>query len=122
MLPLSVENIIYSYVRQFNCLKFKKINKEIRHALTLCHECDEYKLILSRCQICCDDYCISCTYNNHYYINGKVYFNNNVIHCLPCQDNLCCQDYDDYDQNYDRSYDDYYQSQETDFHQLRYLN
>jgi len=102
MLPVIIENIIYSYIRQVNCLKFKKINKEIKNQLILCHECDKYKLVLSRCRKCCDDYCISCTYNNHYYVNGKVYFNNNVIHCLYCQD---------------ESYEDYYNHQQEDYYE-----
>ena len=93
MLPLIIENMIYSYIRQVNCVKFKKINKEIRHALTLCHECDEYKLIMSRCRRCADDYCISCTYKNHYYVNGKIFFNNNIIHCLYCSEEIICEDY-----------------------------
>ena len=84
MLPLEIENIIYSYHKDLECLKYKEINEELTEVLLLCRECDEYKLTMMRCKICSDDYCISCTYKNHYYINGKEYFNNHEIHCLPC--------------------------------------
>lgn len=102
MLPLVIENIVYSYLKDLECLKYKEINEELTEVLLLCRECDEYKLTMMRCKICSDDYCISCTYKNHYYINGKEYFNNHEIHCLPCQDSFCLEDYDDsdYSNNY----------------------
>ena len=105
MLPLVIENIVYSYLRQVSCLKNKKINDEIEDKLTLCQECQEYKIIIMRCNICHDDYCISCTYKNHYYINGKEYLNNNIIHCLHCQDSLCLEDYDSYYGEGEEEYD-----------------
>ena len=116
MLPLVIENIIYSYLKEVSCLKNKKINEEIYDRLTLCQECQEYKLIIMRCRICSDDYCISCTYKNHYYINGKEYFNNNIIHCLRCQDDLCLEDYEsDYGDD-DDFYDDFYDECTNRFH------
>tara|TARA_B110001454_G_C12721186_1_gene434766 strand:- start:3280 stop:3636 length:357 start_codon:yes stop_codon:yes gene_type:complete len=94
MLPLVIENIVYSYLKDLECLKYKKINEELTEVLLLCRECDKYKLTMMRCKICSDDYCISCTYKNHYYINGKEYFNNHEVHCLHCQDSFCLEDYE----------------------------
>ena len=102
MLPLVIENIIYSYLRQVSCLKNKKINDEIKDNLTLCEECQEYKVIMMRCTMCFCDFCVCCTYKTHYYINGKEYFNNYIVNCQDCHDSLCCQDYD-----YDSQYDEY---------------
>jgi hypothetical protein len=89
MFSKPIENIIYSYIRQVNCLKNKKINIEIKQNLELCNECNEHKLILNYCELCNDNYCISCTYKNQYYINKTEYLNNNIIYCSCCQDDIC---------------------------------
>jgi hypothetical protein len=105
MLPLVIENIVYSYLKDLECLKYKEINEELTEVLLLCRECDEYKLTMMRCKMCSDDYCISCTYKNHYYINGKEYFNNNIIYCLDCQNSL--EDYESYYEVDNIMFDDY---------------
>jgi hypothetical protein len=68
MFPLEIESIIYSYLKEFESLKYKEINEEIKNNLILCEECQEYKLMMN-CSLCYEDFCLSCTYKYYYHIN-----------------------------------------------------
>jgi hypothetical protein len=89
MLPLEIESIIYSYVKELESLKYKEINEEIKNNLILCEECQEYKLMMN-CSLCYEDFCLSCTYKcctykYYYYIyKNKQEKINRTNCCLKC--------------------------------------
>jgi hypothetical protein len=81
MLPFEIEKIIYSYHKDLECLKYKKINEEIqsyekerRNKKDRRFFCDECNNWIQYSHLLRLNACISCKYKNHYIIDDKYKF------------------------------------------------
>jgi hypothetical protein len=82
MLPKSLKQIIYSYIRDVNSIQYEKINKEIKDMVKLCAYCNSYKIVKICCRKCLNDCCLSCIYYT-------TFINSNLNLRYICRDNIC---------------------------------
>jgi hypothetical protein len=92
MLPESLKQIIYSYVRDVNSIKNKNINEEMKDNIRLCIHCNKYKLIQKTCIVCYSDCCISCMYSFDKIYEINDHFSQSTVKWIVKKKNELCRD------------------------------